>query len=671
VDLLLQVYDVLLWAGLLKGLQLALWPRLRPVLGDYAYPAAYPASLLLFALVTWYCGLLRIPVGLALLVFLGLAAYGLWRREYRVRDIRGLLAWDMVFLVGFLFALAVRFTNPPIGYFSEQYMNHAFLASVIREPVVPPLDPWFAGGHLTVYYYLGHWLTGCLAIVTGIPSEVAFNLIPGTVYGASFVTLYALGSLLLRRWRWVALPVLLLVPPSVPWFLATGADLYGALQDTNWIVAGARFEFPAFSLFLGNVHAFEMAAFNQFLLIFLLGFAWCRWSGLDTRGRRDLALLLAVSIGSMPLLSSWDALAYGPLVAVFLLALALRERDRSTLTAAIAVPGLAFLLYLPYYLQLEPAGIGGIGAGFPPTDPLAFLAIWGGFLGIVYAAVARDIRRFPVLLAVALPFLATGYVALGLVLVPLAYLLLRHKYAFSDLLCVAGLAVLGFCEVFYLMEMLGGDYSRFNTIFKFYFDAWILLGTGSLLLAGGWLAARRPILPAAAGKWLAALAALALIAAPVALNIDIGRGLLGIDYPPAGYTTLDGLAYLEATRPGEAAAIEYLRTLDGGHVLVEAENGDYGYYSRISSFTGIPTVLGQISHELTWRGNGAWYAERPAEIRAIYEDPESTLALMEKYNATLLYVGEAEHERYDVRLPDQGLVPIYDRGGVRVYERDR
>jgi Uncharacterized membrane protein len=230
--------------------------------------------------------------------------------------------------------------------------------------------------------------------------------------------------------------------------------------------------------------------------------------------------------------------------------------------------------------------------------------------------------------------------------------------------------VIAFCEVFYLMEMLGGDYSRFNTIFKFYFDAWILLGTGSLLLAGGWLAARRPILPAAAGKWLAALAALALIAAPVVLDVDIGRGLLGIDYPPAGYTTLDGLAYLEATRPGEAAAIDYLRTLDGGHVLVEAENGDYGYYSRISSFTGIPTVLGQISHELTWRGNGAWYTERPAEIRAIYEDSEQTLALMAKYNATLLYVGEAERERYDVRLPDHGLVPIYDRGGVRIYERD-
>ena len=669
MNLLLQACDVLLWAGLLKGLQMALWPRLRPALGDYAYPAAYPASLLLFALATWYCGLFHGPVALALLVFLALGVWGIRRGDYRLSEIRSLLSWDAIFLVGFLFALSVRFTNPLIGYFSEQYMNHAFIASIIREPVVPPLDPWFSGGHLTVYYYLGHWLMGSLAIVTGIPSEVAFNLVPATVYGTAFVALYALGHLILHRWRWLPLAVLLLVPPSVVWFLAAGDGIYSAFQETNWIIPGGRFEFPVFSLFLGNVHAFEIAVFNQVFLIFLLGFAWLRWRGLETRGRFGLTLLLALSVGSMPLLSSWDALVYAPAVAIFLLVLLLSGRDRSTFAAAVAVPALALAIYLPYYLDLEPAGIGGIGWGLPPTDPLAFLAVWGGFLGIAYAAIARDIRRAPVALVVAVPALAIGYTALAIVLVPLAYLFLRRERSFADLLCIAGLAVLALCEVFYLKEMLGGDYSRFNTVFKFYFDAWILLGTGSLLIAGGWLAGRRSVLPETARKGAAVVAAAALVAAPVALEIDIGRGLLGIDYPPESYRTLDGLAYLDATRPGEAAAVDYLRTLDGDHRIVEAENGDYGYYSRVSSFTGIPTILGQIGHELTWRGNGAWYSERPADIRAIYEDPAEAVVLMEKYNATLLYVGEPERERYDVRIPDRGLLLVYDGGGVRIYER--
>jgi len=82
------------------------------------------------------------------------------------------------------------------------------------------------------------------------------------------------------------------------------------------------------------------------------------------------------------------------------------------------------------------------------------------------------------------------------------------------------------------------------------------------------------------------------------------------------------------------------------------------------------SILGQISHELTWRGNGAWYVDRPADIQAIYEDPEEALALMTKYNATLLYVGAPERERYDISLPENGLALIYEGGGIWIYAPD-
>ena len=71
--------------------------------------------------------------------------------------------------------LDIRFVNPTISY-AEKFMDHGFLASVIRNPVVPPLDPWFSGGTLNVYYYLGYWMLGALAIVSGVPSNIAFNL---------------------------------------------------------------------------------------------------------------------------------------------------------------------------------------------------------------------------------------------------------------------------------------------------------------------------------------------------------------------------------------------------------------------------------------------------------------------------------------------------------------
>jgi uncharacterized membrane protein len=138
----------------------------------------------------------------------------------------------------------------------------------------------------------------------------------------------------------------------------------------------------------------------------------------------------------------------------------------------------------------------------------------------------------------------------------------------------------------------------------------------------------------------------------------------------AGYGsgTLDGLAYLSVTHPGDAGAVAYLRTLHGDERIVEAEDGDYTYYSRISSFTGIPTILGQPFHEFMWRGDDTgWLSIREADVKAIYEQPNETVQLMKKYNATLLYIGDPEREQYDVSLPQTGLVKIYSEDNTEIY----
>ena len=59
--------------------------------------------------------------------------------------------------------LTVRFFNPTISY-AEKFMDHGFLASMMRSPVVPPLIPGFSEGTMDVYYYLGYWIFGCLGM---------------------------------------------------------------------------------------------------------------------------------------------------------------------------------------------------------------------------------------------------------------------------------------------------------------------------------------------------------------------------------------------------------------------------------------------------------------------------------------------------------------------------
>jgi uncharacterized membrane protein len=69
-----------------------------------------------------------------------------------------------------------------------------------------------------------------------------------------------------------------------------------------------------------------------------------------------------------------------------------------------------------------------------------------------------------------------------------------------------------------------------------------------------------------------------------------------------------------------------------------------------------------------WRGDDTgWFTTRLTDIKSIYESPEKTIILMKKYNATLLYVGDAERERYKVNIPRTGLMTIYSAGGTEIY----
>jgi len=207
---------------------------------------------------------------------------------------------------------------------------------------------------------------------------------------------------------------------------------------------------------------------------------------------------------------------------------------------------------------------------------------------------------------------------------------------------------------------MGETYFRMNTVFKCYLPAWLMLGTAMFVMAGRWCATslRIPPVPGRTSAALTVIVVTILFILPFAVIAPASNA-------PG---TLDGLAFLETQHPADAGAIAYLRSLTGSEILIEAEKGDYSYYSRVSSFTGIPAVVGQPFHEFMWRGdNDGWYSDRPADVRAIYEQPEKTVSLMKKYNATLLYVGDPERDRYNVTLPAAGLEKIFSSRGTDIY----
>lgn len=142
-----QAAGLILWLLVLKVLQVALWPTLSNTFGRFAYPVSYPLSFLLFGGgISWYLGLVRLPVQAAVIPFLLIIGYYAATGWYTRERFAGVWKWDAAFLLCFVFMTEIRFFNPMISY-AEKFMDHAFLASVMRLPVVAPADRGLPEGH--------------------------------------------------------------------------------------------------------------------------------------------------------------------------------------------------------------------------------------------------------------------------------------------------------------------------------------------------------------------------------------------------------------------------------------------------------------------------------------------------------------------------------------------
>jgi len=201
------------------------------------------------------------------------------------------------------------------------------------------------------------------------------------------------------------------------------------------------------------------------------------------------------------------------------------------------------------------------------------------------------------------------------------------------LLCaVAGLLLTLSVEFVYLVDNFG---VRMNTIFKFYFQAWVLMGIAAAF-AVYWLARGRGALRMAfqVGFWL-------LFA-------------LGMVYPVLGNASRAGNFEPEPTEaPGSGGS-------------------SYVYEGRVSALTGLPTLLGWAGHEGQWRGSYTVQHAREPDIQTIYNtlDVEAARSLLQEHGVTYVYVGPVERSRYEAR----GLQKFarfmdvaYENGEVTIY----
>ena len=232
--------------------------------------------------------------------------------------------------------------------------------------------------------------------------------------------------------------------------------------------------------------------------------------------------------------------------------------------------------------------------------------------------------------------------------------------SFAVLMILVGtLLVLG-PEFVYLRDQFGW---RMNTVFKFYYQTWLLWGT-----AAGFGAAF--LLQNVRG------AARAGVGTAVVLSIAIG-----LFYPVLSVQTrtnhfqqawtLDGTgnSYLSGE---DAAAVEWLKSAPLGTLVEAASIQTYSGYARISGHSGMPSLLGWPGHEAQWRGGYGEQGSRLGDVEMIYRSGSwaETKELLEQYGVRYVYVGNLERSTYTVNEAKfrRFLTPVYEQGGVVIYE---
>ena len=725
---MIQVAYVIFWWLALVIIGLVSFPLVSRVcskLPDKGYSISKLVGLLILTFLVWMISSLNLlPFGYIsiLISFFLLAAFSLFlgRKYLRLADWprKPIIISESVFAASFIIFLLIMVGKPDI-YFggADYFMDFAFMGSIIRSDYFPPPDPWFAGSGLP-YYYGGHLLAAILTVITRVPPAIAFNIAVAMFFALAICASYGLGYNITKRklYGFLAAIFVCIVGFITGAYQFIGyifdADILGSSHITApnimewmlnfdfwsapWLIPGAMAQYPYYIFLAGTLHAFMMSIPFQLMFITLI-FALLRKSHFsDKIARLDTLLdvsILGLCLGFFSLINTWEYPVYILFTVLAFVLLKIRRSIKGTLSILGGIIGLSLLLYIPYYLSRSVGGISGIGLVADRTDFASFFEAFALFLFLAFSLLfilsKRELfRGRGVILAAILTLVAIILASvllkfqLLIIVVPVIVLSLYYIYKskwktekeFILVLLLMGALLALFCEIFYIDDSYAPPWERFNTVFKMYVPLWIFLGISSAYAVFAVLSNLKGRIKV---SWvvISVILLLASLIHPIASTVSATSGR----HAGWGLTrgTLDGMAYVEIVDKGDYEALLWINEeIAGSHVILEAPGAVFQYTSRVSTFTGLPTVIGWTSWEVMWRGAWVEVEERARDVEIIYNtsDNSEAMDLLRKYDVEYIYIGNLEQESYK----SEGLQKFatqpeyyyleYEAEGVTIYK---
>lgn len=613
---------------------------------------------------------------------------------------------ELLFLALLAFWSYLRACSPDLNSL-EKYMNLGFLNTMLNSEYMPPQDMWFAGSSIN-YYYFGHFCASVATKLSGLSTDVAYNLMMATLMPASFCAVFSLvysmlshrktGSRTFSLIGGLTSSVMVCLSGNLHHFVygVVGKLLYKLniidTEYTYWFADATRYigyqppvendltitEFPLYSYIVSDLHAHVM---NVLPVLLFLAAAYC--FVLSSREKESITepslaqmlipspylVVMGVLIGTFSMTNFWDYPIY-MVVSLFIFAYTGWRRYGfksrlwiSTLYHMVLLFVLNTVISLPFTVGFE-SMFSGIGIVKQRSLFYQLLVLWGGplLIGAFFAIWLFLVNKGK---QDTKPAKKTSRNTAAEKKTRFNLKAFDVQDIFVLILFICGFGLAFGTEFVYVRDIYEETYPRANTMFKLSYQAFILFNT-----AMGYAFVR--IVEACKKRSHAIMSFIGMSAVMLAMLGYITNAIPAWygKFSEDRYESLDGIEFIKEFSSSESGtgtvypdydAVKWIQENTAKDaVILEAYGDSYSDACFVSIATGRATVVGWQTHEWLWHNDYGIVAARQAEVDTVYKytDAAKVSEIIQKYGIDYIYIGHCEHDKYGSELTLDELLSL-------------